>query len=40
MRDGSIRDQHILDTGQRIEIVSSCDKSVVPYDKDTIIVRV
>ena len=40
MKDGSRIDQFILDTGQRIEIVNHNDKSVVPYDKETVVVRV
>ena len=40
MRDGSRQDLFNLDTGERIEVISSCDKSVVPYDDKTVIVKV
>lgn len=40
MREGHRADLYVLDTGERVEIISSCDKSVVPYSKETVVVKV
>jgi hypothetical protein len=40
MRAGHRADLFVLDTGERVEIVNHCDKSTIPYDKETVVVRV
>ena len=40
MREGHRADLFILDSGERVEIVNHNEKSVQPYNKETIVVRV
>jgi len=39
MESGAIYDLYVSDTGTRIEVVQTCDQSVVKYDEDTIVIR-